>query len=163
MKNHFHFLIRVRTIEEQKQFFESFSLNSSTEGPIWLPHGYNNEKFKVQTPSRQFSHLFNKYSRNFNKWANRTGKLFEQPFKRKVITDESYLIHLICYIHRNPIHHKITDTFEAYPYSSFKTFLSGTPTFLGVKKVLNWFQGKKGFIAAHKEMKLKITPEMTLE
>lgn len=47
------------------------------------------------------------YSMYFNKKNNRTGALFEKPFKAKHVGDDEYLRYLFAYIHLNPV--KIID------------------------------------------------------
>jgi hypothetical protein len=51
--------------------------------------------------------IFNSYAKSFNKQQDRTGSLFEKHFKRIRLNDESYLKHLILYVHLNPKHHLI--------------------------------------------------------
>jgi REP element-mobilizing transposase RayT len=53
--------------------------------------------------SLMIQHLFNSYSKAFNKKYHKTGTLFEDRFKSIHIDDESYLLHLCRYIHRNPV------------------------------------------------------------
>jgi len=47
------------------------------------------------------------YSMYFNKRHQRTGSLFEGPFRAKHVADDYYLKYLFAYIHLNPV--KITD------------------------------------------------------
>ncbi len=76
----------------------------------------------AKTVSRAFSNLFNAYAKAFNKQENRTGTLFERPFKRKRILDDDYLRNLIVYIHANPERHGSTDDFRKFKFSSYKLF-----------------------------------------
>lgn len=163
LRNHFHFLVKVRSKQEQKLLFNKYQRRFKTNNNRWHPHGCEYENFKIQSPSRQLAHLFSRYTKNFNKWNQRTGKLFEQPFKRKEVTDKTYLTHLVCYIHRNPIHHGICKDFKSYPYSSFGKILKDTDSVLEKDEVLNWFGGKEQFSLAHQEMKLKITSNLKIE
>ncbi|MEK7621975.1 MAG: transposase [Patescibacteria group bacterium] len=63
------------------------------------PSGSNISRFmlKLQTG----------YSMYFNKKYQRTGSLFEGPFRAKHIAEDAYLKYLFAYIHLNPV--KITD------------------------------------------------------
>jgi len=63
LKNHFHFLVRIKTEEEQFLFFEKQKRQNLIQ--------YLN--FKLLNPSKQFSHLFNSYSQFVNKQNLRTG------------------------------------------------------------------------------------------
>jgi putative transposase len=47
--------------------------------------------------------VFNSYTKAFNKIHNLTGTLFEERFRAIAIEKFDYLLHLCCYIHRNPL------------------------------------------------------------
>jgi putative transposase len=94
-------------------------------------------------------HLFNAYAQWFNKKTSRTGGLFCRPFRRKKITDEAYLRQVIYYIHRNPLHHKLTDKPTDWLFSSYQTLIGTQPTLLLRDQVLEWFDNRKNFINYH--------------
>jgi putative transposase len=124
MKNHFHFLVRIKDIDE-----------------------LNTEK-KIQ-PSQSFSNLFNAYTKAFNKSYNRHGSLFERPFRRKEINQNKYFQNVIAYIHNNPVHHNICDHPLNYPWSSYITCLSDKPTKLRRKEVIEIFEDLENFKYVH--------------
>ncbi|HEX2395195.1 MAG TPA: transposase [Bacteroidales bacterium] len=99
--------------------------------------------------------LFNSYAQWFNKRTDRTGGLFQSPFKRKRILDQEYLKQAIYYIHRNPMHHKITRKPDEYVYSSYNDLIGNNPTFVKRDHVLQWFDGPVHFADYHK-MKFEI-------
>ena len=109
-----------------------------------------------ETSSRHFSNLFNAYTKAINKKYGRTGSLFEKPFKRIKIDEESYLKNLILYIHLNPEHHQITNNFKNYKYSTFKTCLSSKETNIEREEVLSFFDGKENFNETHLEKSIFI-------
>jgi len=124
MKNHFHFLIRIKEIEEIKA------------------------EIKIQ-PSQSFSNLFNAYTKAFNKKYNRHGALFERPFRRKTVNYDTYFQNLIVYIHNNPVHHNICDHPLEYAWSSYLSCLSGKPTKLKRKEVIEIFDDVENFKYVH--------------
>lgn len=124
MKNHFHFLIRIKEIDEIK-----------TEKKI--------------PPSQSFSNLFNSNKRAFNKKHNRHGALFESPFKTKAIEDEEYFQNGIAYIHNNPVHHNICEHPLNSPRSSCTTCLCDKPTKLKRKEVIEIFDDIENFKYVH--------------
>ena len=134
--NHFHFLVRIKSEEERTQLREKSS-----------PKG----KHITLNPSRQLGHLFNTYANFFNKKYNRTGSLFEEAFERKKVNSDSYLTTMIDYIHKNPVKHRFTDTFEDYPHSSYQSHLSEKATKLDRKYVLEWFGGKNELQKFHSQ------------
>ena len=122
MPNHFHLLVRVKEdvvykysnadrsidavrFEEQKWQTIDISDLSACKAPdsviVEKEETYN---IKIPKVHLHFSHLFNAYSKYFNKMHGRHGALFERPFKRKLIEDKEYLKNLVVYIHNNPVH-----------------------------------------------------------
>ncbi len=127
--NHFHLMIRTK---------ETFDLPPSGE-----------EKTTHDTVSHQFHKFFQSYPMAFNKQHERTGTLFQTPFKRVLIDNDDYLTHMIYYIHANPQKHGLIDDFRNWKWSSYQSFLSEKPTALQRKTVLNWFGGIDNFIKYH--------------
>ena len=132
LRNHFHFLVRIKTVEEQD--LTSFGNLSD------LP----------RKPSQQFSNLFNAYAKAFNKTYHRTGTLFQRPFGRIEVTSDSYFMQLVTYIHQNPQNHGFVNDFRTWPYSSYQALLSTKPTRLQRDDVLTWFQGVDHFEDVHR-------------
>lgn len=130
MPNHIHFLLRVRS---QEFYTEDIEVNSFLES--------------------QFKRLFSSYALSFNKVYDRKGSLFQKRFKRIKVDSESYLIMLIHYIHHNPIHHKFTNDYSNWSYSSYKAFLSKKPTKVSREKVSAYFGVKKNFFNYHEQNK----------
>ena len=131
MKNHFHLLVRIKENTEM----DSPTLSDSSKS--------------APDPSNQFSNLFNAYAQVFNKNNNRTGSLFEHPFKRKLVTDENYFKTLILYIHNNPVHHGLAKHTIEYPWSSYFTCISSKPTNLKRDISIACFDDINNFKEAH--------------
>lgn len=86
------------------------------------------------------------YSMYFNISRNRTGSLFQGPYKAKAVANDNYLTHLSRYIHLNPIElvetswkekgiknkNKSFPFIEKYPWSSYAIYLAG-----GNHKIVN--------------------------
>lgn len=138
--NHFHYLVQVKPEEVIRTFAK--------------------ERYKKQElrdisrfVSSQFAHLFNGYTQAFNKDINRTGGLFESPYRRIEVKNESYFSALISYIHRNPELHGFVDDFQDYPHSSYCSHLNSTKTNLRRETVVEWFGGKTQYQKFHQEQK----------
>jgi len=114
---------------------------------------------KASGCEKSFSNLFNAYAKAFNKKYGRTGKLFEERFKRKKIDDEFYLTEIVYYIHANPQKHGLLEDFRKYKYSSFNGILSDKPTALNRKEVLDWFGGVSSYKDCHHDWYLKLKKE----
>jgi hypothetical protein len=130
LRNHFHLLVRIK----------------DPSGRAIDPSGLSDPTGLV---SRHFSNFFNAYAKAINRAYQRTGSLFETPFRRIEVTSERYFVRLTHYIHWNPQKHGFVDDFRDYRYSSYHALLSDRPTHLRRDEVLDWFHGRVEFTALH--------------
>ena len=130
MHNHFHLAIRVR---------ETDSAPKDTYDDTW----------HLPPASQAFSNFFNAYAKAINKTFNRTGGLFENPYRRIHVQTEAYFKNLIAYIHLNPQKHGFVTDFRDWKWSSYAAVLSQQPTHLQRDELLNWFDGPAQFGLAH--------------
>jgi len=133
MPNHFHFLVRIK---EENKIIKDLTGFQNLSGLKPL-HQY-------------FSNLFNSYTKSINKKLNRHGGLFERPFRRIWIDDETYFKNLLIYIHNNPVHHAFTEQIADYPWTSYHSILSSKPTNLRRNDVIEWFDDLDNFVYSHK-------------
>ncbi len=133
MKNHFHLLVRMKPIKEMTSFENLSSLKVTPDY------------------SKSFSNLFNAYTKAINKMYQRTGSLFQKPFKRILIDSNDYLVHLVNYIHRNPQKHGFTNDFRNYPYSSYQTIYQQKNSRIEGQQVMDWFSNPKSFAEYHEQ------------
>ena len=149
MKNHFHLLVYIK---EDSEIDITKLEYSATENP------------KTVSASKQFSNLFNAYTKAINKRYKRTGSLFEKNFKRRIVTSDAYFQKLIYYIHNNPVHHRFTTSIIEYPWSSYGTVVSDKPTKLQRKKVIELFKDVDSFKYYHSiNQDLKDVEELLIE
>lgn len=138
LRNHFHLLVRIRSVEEQEVRWRD-QTSGVSETLVFSP----------LDPSRQFSKLFNAYAKSVNKAYGRTGSLFEGRFKRLPVKSQAHLIQLVIYIHRNPEKHGFVEDFRDWPYSSYHALNSERPTRVRRDAVHEWFQGQVALVDAH--------------
>ena len=93
----------------------------------------------LKPPSQAFSNLFNAYAKSINIAYQRTGPLFERPFKRIPVNDSQYFLRLLVYIHQNPQRHGLIDDFRDWPFSSFGVLTGNQPTFIKRDVIREWF------------------------
>ncbi len=98
MPNHFHFLILVN----------DESIKSKVVGSLTLT-GLNNG----------FRTLQSSYAAAINKEFVRTGSLFQQKAKYKLLESDEYLSACLHYIHQNPLRAGLVDKLEDWKHSSF--------------------------------------------
>jgi len=133
LKNHFHFLLKIKTQDE-----------------IYL-ESQSNINVEEKLLSQKFSDFFNAYARAVNIAYKRTGSLFQHPFGRVMITSDVQLWHVVAYIHQNPQKHGLVDDFRDWKWSSYSTIISDLPTKVDRKEVLDWFWGKQNFMDLSKQ------------
>ena len=129
LKNHFHLMVRVKenVIVQRRDGQGAIQLNAT----------------------KQLSHFFNSYAQSINKGYKRHGKLFEEPFRRNEVDNDSYFTSLIYYIHFNAQHHSFVKDFRDWEFSSWQSYLNDEKDFLEKSSVIEWFGNKQHFIDAH--------------
>ncbi len=123
MKNHFHWLVKIRPVDEDfllavsgdstlkaKKFLEDKDINTFLEG--------------------QFKRLFSSFALAFNKEHERTGSLFQKRFRRLKLDTEMDVYRILDYIHQNPVKHGFVDEPGLWKYSSFREFEKENAVFL---------------------------------
>jgi putative transposase len=82
----------------------------------------------VQTPggnlSRVMRHINGVYTQRYNRSKKFDGQLFRGRYKSILVGEDSYLLELLRYIHRNPVRAKICESIDAYPWSSHHGYVS---------------------------------------
>jgi putative transposase len=138
MKNHFHLLVSVK---------QNLTINpTDLEDQSGLTGGLHSPNRIV---SKKFSDFFNSYSKSINSAQNRTGGLFETPFRRILVDSDAYFSQLVWYIHFNPQKHGFVNDYRVYPHSSYHSHLSEKSTKLEREKVISWFGNKNTYTSFH--------------
>ncbi|MEQ8475744.1 transposase [Fulvivirga sp.] len=150
MPNHFHFLIKIKTEEEVKALLKSRSASTK-------PSRISRSALEILDINKlledQFKNLFSGYTLAINKQENRTGSLFQKRFRRIRVDSEKYLLILIHYIHRNPIHHSFVNKYGKWRYSSYNDLLSYDNSFVDPESVFDCFGDKELFLKFHNDSK----------
>lgn len=85
-------------------------------------------------------HLNTSFTKYFNLNLHRTGRLFEYTFKAKYIESDEKLLHVMRYIHLNPLIAGLVDAIELWPWSSYlETIGKRSETFCHPEIILNYF------------------------
>jgi putative transposase len=80
---------------------------------------------KSSTPVSEFIEcIFKAYAQAFNKQQGRKGFLFEGRFKHVPVTKQSYFVHLMRYIHLNPVAARMVTRPEDWRFSDYKLWAS---------------------------------------
>jgi putative transposase len=88
----------------------------------------NHYHILLQTPdsniSRAMRHLNSIYTQRFNKVHGLDGSLFRGRFKSVLVYDDSHLLELVRYIHKNPVKATMVKEIGDYKWSSYKGYIS---------------------------------------
>ncbi|WP_227687139.1 transposase [Spirosoma arboris] len=105
MPNHFHFLLQATSdsvLTKQGQLITQTELSDG------------------------FRQLLSSYAQAINKQENRTGSLFAQNTKAKLVgcheTKIDYSLSCLNYIHQNPVQASLVQVLKDWPYSSFPDY-----------------------------------------
>ncbi len=162
MPNHFHFLVKVRPLNNALQ--RHLEANNTVKSRQ-LSFGQISYSCYLED---QFKRLFSSYALALNKQQNRTGALFQKRFKRISVQGEFKLHYLVAYIHHNPIHHRFCTRYSEWKYSSWIAYQNlGSPSAINRGEVLNWFgldtkQAEFHFLRYHEHFRLdhRVVPEI---
>ena len=80
---------------------------------------------KVETEGLEqiFKRIGAKYVYWFNGKYNRTGHLFQDRFKSEPVESDEYFLTVLRYIHQNPVKAGLTNTVDAYKWSSYNEYV----------------------------------------
>lgn len=97
--------------------------------------------------SKNIAIVLRSFTRAINKRYKRHGNLFQQNTKYKEITDVSYLVTLVHYIHQNPIRARISLNLDDWKFSSYVDIISPSREwYCGKDFILQYFQSVDDFI-----------------
>lgn len=135
-----YYHVTARGNERRKIFFtqrdfEKFKgyITTAQEKYGFFLHSYvlmsNHYHLIMETPvanlSRIMHHINSSYTTYVNIKRKRSGHLFQGRYKAIVVDKDSYLLELSRYLHLNPVRAKMVENPEDYPYSSYRSFISG--------------------------------------
>ena len=158
--NHFHFVVRIKPIDEQ--IIKAIKTNS-TRASVSFLEGQNEY---YQFLEAQFQRFFLAHALAIRKQEKRKGALFQKGFKRVLIKTDERLVRTIAYVHHNPIHHLLGSTYTSWEYSSYKEYLKKESvfinrTFLMNEKYFDFTQSwKKQYKRLHKEYRTYFNPKI---
>lgn len=149
LPNHFHLMIKVKSVEEM---MEAARERSRTRARIDFPSLQDLESLAPHVIiSELFRRFFMAYAKAINKQESRVGSLFQKNFKRRAVNSSEYFTNLIYYIHTNPRLHELCNDFKDWPYSSYQAMLESDETPLKRQLVLEWFGSQELYEASHQQ------------
>jgi len=118
-----------------KRDYEKFKeyLTTAKEKYGFILHAYvlmtNHYHLIIETPEKNLSkamHYINSaYTTYTNVKRKRSGHLFQGRYKAILVDKDNYLLELSRYIHLNPVRVNMVHKPEEYPYSSYRSYVTG--------------------------------------
>jgi putative transposase len=104
MPNHFHFLIYANRLSGEP---------------------FKTKPFVMSRLSYEFGSMLSSYSKAINNQEGKTGNLFQQKTKSKLVNEgsENYTVTAFHYIHQNPLKAGLVGKMEDWRFSSFNQYL----------------------------------------
>ena len=146
MPNHFHLLVKIKPLDELKAFANHPGFKNLDGLDLNNLDGL--ELIKKKT-SKQFSNLFNGYSKAINKRYKRRGSLFIKNFNREIIESDTYFGQVMAYIHLNPIKHGFVNNIKEWPWTSYHDYTGNQQSFTDKKHALKWYGTLQHFKDCH--------------
>ena len=115
----------------------------------------------LQTPlgnlSRVMRHVNGVYTQRYNRRHKVDGQLFRGRYKSVLVQEDSHLVELLRYIHRNPVRAHICKSVSDYRWSSHHAYVSTANTqnmssVMGSQKFTEWVKAKYYQIKKHDEV-----------
>ncbi len=157
--NHFHFLARVKEIDNTLR--DIIKLENTQAATNFLTakipfSGFLSDQFRRFGSSISLAHKVK---------THRTGALFMNKMKRVGIHNDAHLMYLLCYIHHNVIHHNLGCHYDNWKYTSYNAYLSDNKTRIAKSEMMDFFGSREEFIRSHEEFRLfnSFDKDLTIE
>ena len=151
---------KERVFKEDKDYTHFLEIVSKKLVPLTeiyayclIPNHYHFMLKVIEEPflvSKAIGELGVSYAKWFNIKYDRMGSLFMSPFKRIVLAGDREIGWIPWYIHRNPMHHGITNDWENYQWSSYTAYITGKPTKINTSFLLGFYGGLAAMVSHHK-------------
>jgi putative transposase len=150
LNNHVHCIVHVKRKESLLNSIRTIVEENRTISMNRFLNEPEKEEHIDMLIERQINSFMVGYTNAINKVYNRKGNLFQSPFRRAEIKEESHLQQAIIYTHANAQKHGIIKDFKEYKHSSYWEVIHEVSTIVNVGKVLQFFGGKDKFIEQHR-------------
>ena len=135
---------------DRKRYLEKLSLYCQEKNVDLLSYCLlsNHVHLLVETPEGNLSKMMQAFQTSYTVYFNtrhgRTGHVFEQRYKARVVDKDNYLIQVSRYIHLNPVSARIVERPQDFRWSSYGSYLKGNGlTGLKTESVLAYFNGSR--------------------
>ena len=149
--------------EEKEKFIEILNKNIAEDN--WNLRAYcimdNHVHLLIEENEKEISQIMKKinvaYAMYYNKRNQTVGHVFQDRYRSEAVTDDTYLLTLIRYIHQNPIKAGTIKNIQDYKWSSYNEYIGKTKTGITNTDLLEMLSKNKKeaieeFIEFHEEI-----------
>ncbi len=74
--------------------------------------------------------LIGEYTQWFNYKYGKSGSLTESRYKSRIVGTDEYFMHLVRYVHQNPLKAGLVESIDEYAWSSYNCYLNDNPSII---------------------------------
>ena len=147
LPNHTHHIVKIKSTQAIAEWINQLTLPNRTIAMKRFLAAPDNEAYFDSMIERQMNSFLVSYANYMNNRYERKGGLFQKPFKRIHIEQESHLQQAVIYTHANAQKHRIASHYKEYPYSSYWPLVRQNAS--ATMAVMAFFKGRGNFILLH--------------
>ena len=148
LTNHTHHIIRIKSLATVIENIKKLTAQTVAMKSFLLEP--DNELFIDAMIERQMNSFLVSFANYTNNKYNRKGGLFQKPFRRIEVSDDSHLQQAIIYVNANAQKHKLVKDFRDHHHNSYTAIINNDFAFIDVKIVIEFFGGSEKFMSIHK-------------
>ena len=149
LNNHTHHISKIKPVDAIFTYGNELIDGTRTAAMKSFLTNPKNESIFDSMIERQMNSMLVSYANYYNNKYERKGGLFQSPFRRTQIHDDSHLQQAIIYVNANAQKHHLASDFKSYPYSSYNATISNNCEYINAEDFLNFFGGVEKFISLH--------------
>lgn len=149
LDNHVHFIVQIKDLTVINEAIAAVEVSKRTSVMKKLLKDPGNEGLIDEVLERQSCSFMTSYTNAYNKVFLRQGSLFQTPFRRVAIENDSHLQQAIIYVHANAQKHGLVRDFKEYKYTSYSEVLNDNTINVQGAMVLEFFGGNEQFVKTH--------------
>jgi REP element-mobilizing transposase RayT len=129
--------------EKDKGYFisvlkkDTITMGCKVYGYVLMSNHYHIIMQTLDKKLQEIMHkINNKYSKYFNLKYERVGHVFQGRYKSSIVQDESYMFHVLRYVHQNPVAAGLCKAVQDYKWSSDRYYRRGLDGFVDTSLVI---------------------------
>jgi len=148
LNNHTHHIVKTKSLTDGLENIKK--LERKTESMKAFMSDQSGKLHFGAMIERQMNSFLVSFANYANNKYLRKGGLFQKPFRRIQIADDTHLQQAIIYVHANAQKHNLVRDFKEHPYNSYSAIVNNDGSFTDTKNVIDFFDNVDNFKSIHK-------------